>query len=483
MQASRPGKLCRKPGKGIRNMGQEEPLFTLVSSCPDKLVLELKPLLEMFGPGTLRCLSTAALTTHVLLPREVLIIDFVSIPLPETSEDILRLISTRPVLGLLPEHEIETPSRRVRVCSDVLAWPPDHKELETKLRCLCRQLARGSKLEQTLILRLNLVGESDAFQKVIGDIQKYAKCDAPVLITGETGTGKEMIARAVHYVGLADEKPFVAVNCGALPDNLVENELFGHVRGAYTDARQSQCGLVEQAEGGTLFLDEIEALSNKGQVALLRFLQDYEYRPLGARHSKQARLRLIAASNEPLQELIDQGVFRKDLFYRINILALALPPLRERTGDISLLAEHFVDKYRQFYAQHNKYLDPATLDWMSRYDWPGNVRELDNLILREFLLTDSSRISIAPLDGTLGERRRNMHDRRYRHLYARKFQDAKSSVVREFERSYLRHVLEDAKGNISQAARQAGKERRTFTKLLDKYGFTKKRYSDSSSSS
>jgi len=459
-------------------MGQEEPRFTVVSTYPDEFAAQLEPLLARFGLGAVRCLSPTVLATIVLLPHEVLIIDFVSIPVDEPDEEALSLISARPALGLLPENEIKMPSRRVRVCSEVLAWPAEGEELENKLRRLCQQAATGRKLEHTLTLKLNFVGESDAFQKVIGDIKKYSKCDAPVLIVGETGTGKEKIARAIHYVGLSEDKPFVAVNCGALPDNLVENELFGHVRGAYTDARQSQCGLVEQAEGGTLFLDEIEALSHKGQVALLRFLQDYEYRPLGSKQTRQARLRLITASNEPLERLIVQGLLRKDLFYRINILSLALPPLRERAGDISLLAEHFVDKYSEFYQQQDKYLDPETLDWMTRYDWPGNVRELENLILREFLLADSSCISIPPLDGSLGERRRNMPDRRYFHLYARNFQEAKSAVVREFELSYLQHVLEDAEGNISKAARQAGKERRTFTRLLDKYGFARKLYSN-----
>ena len=255
---------------------------------------------------------------------------------------------------------------------------------------------------------------------------------------------------------------------------MVENELFGHVRGAYTDAKQSQRGLIEQAEGGTLFLDEIEAMSQKGQVALLRFLQDFEYRPLGSHQTKQARLRLIAASNEPLERLADGGFFRKDLFYRINILSLHLPALRDREADIVLLAEYFINKYHKMYQQFDKYIDPDTLEWMLRYDWPGNVRELENLILREFLLADTPCISIKPIDGAVDERRNNMLDRRYRHLYCSNFQDAKSFIVKEFERSYLHQALRNSKGNISQAARQAGKERRTFAKLLDKHGFDKK---------
>jgi len=458
-------------------MGQDEPLFTVVSGKPDELAVKLEPVLKRMGAGCVRCIAPKALVSIILLPHEVLIIDFVSAPLNGSGGEAIGVVGTRPSLGLLPENRTGISSRWVEACSEVLSWPDESHELETRLGRLCRLAARGRDLEQTLTLKLNLVGESDTFRKVLDDVRRFSKCDAPVRITGETGTGKELIARAVHYIGLSDDKPFVAVNCGALPDNLIENELFGHVRGAYTDARHSQDGLVEQARGGTLFLDEMEALSPKGQVALLRFLHDYEYRPLGSQHTRRAHLRLITASNEPLERLIGQGAFRKDLFYRINILSLALPPLRERSQDIRLLAEHFVDKYRRIHGHYDKFLDPETLDWMARYDWPGNVRELDNLILREFLLADSSCISIPPFSGTMGERRRNTFDRRNHHLYSRNFQEAKAAVVREFEISYLRHALEEARGNISRAARQSGKERRTFSKLLEKYDLSGKHYS------
>jgi len=235
---------------------------------------------------------------------------------------------------------------------------------------------------------------------------------------------------------------------------------------------------VEQAEGGTLFLDEIEALSPKGQVALLRFLPAYEYRPLGSRQrAKKAKLRLITASNESLEQLTGAGDFRKDLFYRLNILPLHLPPLRERRGDVALLVEHFLEKYRQMYQQHDKYLDPRSLEWMERYAWPGNVRELENLILRWFLLADSDCITIPDLQKMngeqQGERRRSLIDRRHRQLYQGDFQNAKAEIIRQFEQSYLQQVLQNAGGNISAAARRSGKERRTFTKLLDKYGFNK----------
>ena len=457
-------------------MGQEEPLLSVVSNQADKLAVELAPLLD--GQGLVRYVSTAELVTITLSPHEILIVDFRSVGAEVDNDLCMSLLNCHPVLGLFSVEEIDASTSRLQACTEAVAWPADHNnELEAKLKRLCRLVSSGCRLEQSLTLKLNLVGESGPFQNVITDIKKFSKCDAPVLMLGETGTGKEKIARAIHYLGVDDTKPFIAVNCGALPDNLVENELFGHVKGAYTDARQSQRGLVEQAEGGTLFLDEIEALSHKGQVALLRFLQDYEYRPLGSQQSKKAHLRLITASNEPLERLVSDGYFRKDLFYRINILSLDLPPLRERVGDVVLLAEHFVDSYRVLYQQYDKYIDPETLAWMVRYDWPGNVRELENLILREFLLADSSCITIQPLVGTVGERRKNPLDRRFRHLFNRNFQDAKSVVVREFERSYLQNVLKDAKGNISQAARQAGKERRTFAKLLEKHGIHKEPFS------
>ena len=454
--------------------GRNEPLFSLVSLEPEKLAAELAPWLKAHARAPVRCLTPAGLAETILSPREILIIDFISLGHDGRNADGFILPAGRPVLGVLAKERGLQPAGCAARCTETVAWPGDHAELTVKLNRLCRLVSADSRLARTLTLKLNVIGESEALRSVISNIGKYAKCDAPVLIMGETGTGKEQIARAIHYLAADDNRPFVAVNCGALPDNLVENELFGHAKGAYTDARDSHCGLVEQAEGGTLFLDEIEALSPKGQVALLRFLPEYEYRPLGSQQqTKRAKLRLITASNEPLDQLIGAGTFRKDLFYRLNILPLHLPPLRERRGDVALLAEHFINKYREVYQQDDKFLDPRTLEWMTRYDWPGNVRELENLILREFLLADSACISIPPLRGTNGERRKNGPDRRHRHLYKRHFQDAKAEVVWQFEHSYLEQVLQDARGNISAAARQAGKERRTFTKLLHKHGFGK----------
>lgn len=449
--------------------------FIVVSNQPDKLAILVEQELKEFQVGSLRHITPAGLAALVLLPHEILILDFVSMGMGGVDDETLCSIRGHPMLGLFPPSMNESSMQQAPLCTEKVSWPPEQGEINIKLQRLCRQARVGHQLDQNLALKLNLIGESEIFQKVVSNIKKYSKCNAPALILGETGTGKEKIARAIHYAGVDDGKPFVVVNCGCLPDSLVENELFGHVRGAYTDARESQCGLIEQAEGGTLFLDEIEALSHKGQVALLRFLQDYEYRPLGSQHTKHANVRMITASNESLEKLVDQGAFRKDLFYRINILPLTLPPLRKRGDDILLLAEYFLDKYRAVYNQNDRYLDPQTLHWMSRYSWPGNVRELENLILREFLLADSACITIRPINDVSSERRRQLQDRRRSSdIYNRSFQDAKSAVVKEFEHNYLQYVLEDANGNISQAARQAGKERRSFTRLLDKYGFAKK---------
>src|SRR5438094_4159830 len=195
------------------------------------------------------------------------------------------------------------------------------------------------------ITECNLIGRSPAFTAATELIAKFASCDATVLIEGETGTGKELAARAIHYLSNRNGNPFIAVNCGALPDTLVENELFGHVRGAFTDAREHQHGLVSRAETGTLFLDEVESLSAKAQVALLRFLQDGVYRPLGAGAVVAGNARIVAATNVDIAALVKGGGFRQDLMYRLTILTLRMPALRERAGDARVLAEHFVGQF------------------------------------------------------------------------------------------------------------------------------------------
>lgn len=311
-----------------------------------------------------------------------------------------------------------------------------------------------------------MIGQSAAFRFVQALIEKIAAFDAPVLIEGETGTGKELAARAIHYRGARRDRPFVPVNCGALLDQLIENELFGHRRGAFTDARDNQPGLVELARGGTLFLDEIDTLTSKGQVTLLRFLQDQQFRPLGGHREQQADVRVIAASNRSLERQVEAGEFRLDLLYRLKLLYLALPPLRERCGDIPLLAEHFVGVGSARFQKPAIPLAAATLSWFERYQWPGNIRELENLILREFLLADGAQISIpAPSSGLFTGPARDGVQLNYRL--------AKHQAIKEFESRFLSRLIEQANGNVSAAARICGTERRYLGRLLKKYQISK----------
>jgi len=316
-----------------------------------------------------------------------------------------------------------------------------------------------------------LIGESTVFQMMQAAIRKIAGYDATVLISGETGSGKELAARAIHYQGKRGDKPFIPVNCGALPDHLIENELFGHSRGAYTDAREHQSGLIAQAEGGTLLLDEVDALSPKAQVSLLRFLQDGKYRPLGGSRLESADVRILAASNVNLQELVDQDKFRADLHYRLNVMELVVPPLRERGSDVVLLARHFIAEAACRYNMTPLDLHPDTLPWLVSQLWPGNVRELQNRIQREFLMCDGPNILIRqPIPES---ERRTKNDRRLALANSLpntlNFNEAKQLTLEAFERNHLIRLMRISAGNVSHAARLAGKERRALGKLLKKY--------------
>ena len=272
--------------------------------------------------------------------------------------EILRLAKTMHVIGLFSHNDSSWDPRIVTACDEVATWPCSNQELDYRMRNVTSCCRENQEMDQSLFVKMNILGNSPKFLQVLDRVCKITKCDAPVFIDGETGTGKELIARAIHYLSSRKDQPFIAANCGAFPDQLIENEFFGHDRGAYTDARESSDGLIAQAEGGTLFLDEIETLSPKGQVALLRFLENMTYRPLGSKTAKIANLRVITATNESISELMEIGSFRRDLYYRINIMNIVLPPLRERPGDINLLAEHFIRQYQIKYKQPKKELHP-----------------------------------------------------------------------------------------------------------------------------
>jgi two-component system response regulator GlrR len=330
-----------------------------------------------------------------------------------------------------------------------------------KLGIVTRELLEALTLQ-------GFVGESPILLSELRKLPSYARSDACVLILGETGTGKELCARMVHYLGPRANGPFVALNAGAIPTELVENELFGHDAGAYTSARGPQRGLVAEAEGGTLFLDEIDSVPLQSQVKLLRFLQEKEYRPLGARRILAANVRVIAASNIDLDHSVVTGRFRKDLFYRVNVLPVKLPSLNERKEDISLLAKHFVLKHAKSCGGEKIGLAPEALLKLQQYEWPGNVRELENVVERAVVLSQDCLIRAGDIDlpvtsppnvdpGAAGRET---------------FQVAKARTVNNFERAYLQSALEQHHGNISQAARSCGKNRRAFFALMQKHRIT-----------
>jgi two-component system response regulator GlrR len=313
-------------------------------------------------------------------------------------------------------------------------------------------------LKEKLGLR-QLIGKSPAFVAEINKISLVSRCDTKVLISGETGTGKELFARAIHYLSLRAGKPFIPVNCGAIPADLIENELFGHVEGAFTGASKMSHGLIREADGGTLFLDEIDCLQLPVQVKLLRFLQDKEYRQLGSSKTHRADVRVIAATNNDLEKAMSERKFRQDLFYRLNIFPIMLPPLRERREDIPLLAHHFLTKYA---AEFKKNVADFTDDAMQKlmlHDWPGNVRELENIIERAVVVSGQG---IIKNSGILlaGKESAARHE---------SFQEAKSKVIKRFEIDYIQGLLCANQGNITKAAEAAQKNRRAFWELIRKY--------------
>jgi two-component system, NtrC family, response regulator GlrR len=315
---------------------------------------------------------------------------------------------------------------------------------------------------------LNLIGESPAFLRALSLVHRVSQCDATVLIEGETGTGKELAARAIHYLSPRKSGPFVPINCGAIPEALVESELFGHTRGAFTDAKEAREGVIAQARGGTLLLDEVDTLSPRSQVALLRFLQDQEYRPVGGRIVQRADVRIIAATNADLAALTDRGQYRQDLLFRLDLLKIKLPALRDRRDDVRLIAELFVTRFSQQYGT-TKTLHPDSLASLSDYSWPGNVRELENAIHREFLLGEGSVLRILPRDAPAVA----AEPRRQEPLTTVGFRAAKAKMIAEFERTYLIELLSRADGNLTRAARLSGKERSRLGKLVRKYGLTR----------
>ena len=354
-------------------------------------------------------------------------------------------------------------------CRQVLLVPCDDALLERQLGDLFLPSPLDPVAAQ--LLERNLIGQSAAMRALRRRIAAVSGYHAPVMIHGETGTGKELAARAIHYCGDRRDRAFIPLNCAALNDELLLAELFGHEKGAFTDARQTRRGLVAQAEGGALFLDEIDSLSPRAQGSLLRFLQDNEYRPVGSDHIHHADVHILCATNQDLPAAIRQGRFREDLYFRLNVLDVHVPPLRARDGDLPLLAEHFLTEFARRYQEPTKTLHPITLDWMRRHDWPGNVRELENHLHRSHVMTQGPCICLTsllsdPIAIEGGEAKPDVGS----------FSDEKARVIADFEQEYLHRIMQRSHGNLSHAARRAGKERRAFARLLAKHGIERSAY-------
>lgn len=327
------------------------------------------------------------------------------------------------------------------------------EELKEENRWLREELSRRDKFEE-------MVGKSAAMQKVYNLIEKIAPSGVPVLIVGESGTGKELVARAIHKRSTRKEGKFVPVNCGAIPETLIESELFGHEKGAFTGATEKKKGLLEISHGGTLFLDEVGDLPLSVQMKLLRFLQEKEFVRVGGTNPIKVDTRIISATNKNLEEEIEKGNFRKDLYYRIQAVILPLPPLREREEDIPILVEHFLSKYKnEGVEKKKKRFSPEAMELLTAYPWPGNVRELENVVRGCIALSEGSLIGVDSLPPRLKERREKKNALR----------GSWAEMQKKFAERYIREILKEAGGNVSRASRMAGISRRHFYEKMKEY--------------
>jgi len=432
-------------------------------------------------------LAESGKTAIATLERESVDILISDIKMPDLSGvDVLRAAKRidQDILGIMitafASTETAVEAMRLGAC-DYLSKPFDVDLLRMKVREKIenRQLRQENVLlKRTLGLThqfANIIGRSEAMLDVFKMIETVARTNSTILLTGESGTGKGLVAQAIHFHSLRRERPVVAVNCGALPEALLESELFGHMRGAFTGAESNKKGLIEVAERGTVFLDEIGEMSAVMQVKLLRVLQERKFRRVGGLEEMQADIRVIAATNQDLSKLVAEGRFREDLFYRINVIGLHLPPLRDRRGDVTLLLAHFLAKYSEQMSKTIAGLSNEALDLLQRYDWPGNIRELENTIERAVALEatpmvlpdslppairgDAARVPSAATAAATASTELG--------LPAEGFD--LEAHVEQIERGYLAEALKRAGGVQVRAAELLGMSFRSFRYYVKKY--------------
>jgi two-component system, NtrC family, response regulator HydG len=323
-----------------------------------------------------------------------------------------------------------------------------------------------------------MIGKSKKMRKIFELVENVASSNSPVLITGESGTGKELVARALHVKSSRAHKPFVVINCAAMPANLLESELFGHVEGAFTGAVYNRDGLFTRADGGTIFLDEIGEIPLSIQVKLLRVLQDGEVYPLGSDTHHHVDVRTLAATNRDLHAAMKNGSFREDLYYRLHVIGIELPPLRDRAEDIPLLAYHFLNKYGKSGENRTSRISIDATQTLQEYRWMGNVRELENVIERAVVLSHSGAITARDLPPRLlGEVfYKGVEAEPQKGWKGAPYQQAKRDAMRRFNKVYLCSLLKKTRGNISMASRQAGMDRNNFRKIIKKYNIDAQSY-------
>ncbi|MBU1044154.1 MAG: sigma-54 dependent transcriptional regulator [Candidatus Omnitrophica bacterium] len=339
-----------------------------------------------------------------------------------------------------------------------------NKALEKK-RLEAENLTLRQELKKTYTFS-DIISENAAMHKIFDLIKKVAPTKSTVLIQGQTGTGKELVARAIHALSPRQEKNFVPVDCAALTESLLESELFGHVRGAFTGASQDKKGLFEVADGGTIFLDEIGHISKEVQAKLLRVLQDGDIKRVGEALTRTVDVRLIAASNEDIEKAVKQGTFREDLFYRLNVVPVWIPALMDRAEDIPMLVEHFILKYNRIEAKKVEGMTSTALKILMEYSWPGNVRELENIIHRAVVMATEAKIDLADLPqvvriaptADLRDKSRTLN-----------FKKAKQRAIEVFEQRFLTEALMRHEGNVSRTAKEIGLDRRNLHKKLKSY--------------
>ena len=378
-----------------------------------------------------------------------------------------------PIIMMSAYGTIDTAVEAMKLgATDYISKPFKPDEILLKLA----QIEERNRLRQENIRLRNAVGEtfsyhniiskSESMRKIFETIRKIADYKTTVLITGESGTGKELIARAIHCNGVRGHKPIVAVNCGSLPENLLESELFGHVKGAFTGASRNKKGLFQEASGGTLFLDEISELPLSLQVKLLRVLQDEMVRPVGSTQFVQVDVRIIAATATNLAQAIKEGIFRDDLFYRINVLSIQVPPLRERKEDIPLLVNHFIDKFKKRLNKEIKGIRPDALKALMAFDWPGNVRELQNVIERTMVLTERSDIHLDELPEEIRTSRPEIDD-----LWDGRTISLKANTM-ALEKTLIQRALRETNNNRTRSAKLLKISHPTLLSKMKAYGLS-----------